>query len=125
MNNEQRMVEEFHAAFDILISKTPILPSNEVKKLRVNLIQEEFDEFKAALGNDDMVEIADGLADILYVIYGAAVSIGLDLEPLFAEVHRSNMTKVGGRRRSDGKWEKPPTYSKAMLTEIIAEQSSQ
>jgi predicted HAD superfamily Cof-like phosphohydrolase len=52
-------------------------------------------------------------------VYGAAVSYGIDMEPVFNEVHRSNMSKVGGHKREDGKWVKPATYSKACLEPII------
>ncbi|MCA9474890.1 MAG: hypothetical protein KC563_03635, partial [Nitrospira sp.] len=56
-------------------------------------------------------------------VYGTAVSLGIDMEPVFKEVHRSNMSKVGGYKREDGKWVKPPTYSPASLDEIIKNQS--
>ena len=53
------------------------------------------------------------MADLLYVVYGTAVSYGIDMDPVFREVHRSNMSKVGGYKRDDGKWVKPATYSPA------------
>ena len=67
--------------------------------------------------------IAKELADLLYVVYGTAVSLGIDMEPVFKEVHRSNMSKVGGYKREDGKWVKPPTYSPAALQDILEAQS--
>jgi len=121
MNKEQKMVEEFHKAFDILVADKPCLPDDETRALRVSLIQEEFAELVVALVDEDLVEVADALADLLYVVYGAGLSFGLDLEPLFTEVHRSNMSKTGGRKREDGKWEKPESYSKAKLKPIIDE----
>lgn len=66
--------------------------------------------------------IAKELADLLYVVYGTAVSCGIDLEPIFREVHRSNMSKVGGHRRADGKWVKPLTYSPAVIEPLLAAQ---
>jgi predicted HAD superfamily Cof-like phosphohydrolase len=57
------------------------------------------------------------------VVYGTAVSLGIDMEPVFKEVHRSNMSKVGGYKREDGKWVKPPTYSPASLDIILEAQT--
>src|SRR2546430_2953806 len=120
MTNEQRMVTEFHRTFDILISATPTTPDEATRSLRVRLIQEEFEELKVALGQQDLAAVAKELADLLYVVYGTAVSCGIDLEPVFREVHRSNMSKVGGHKRADGKWVKPPGYSPARIQPILA-----
>jgi predicted HAD superfamily Cof-like phosphohydrolase len=79
--------------------------------LRVSLIEEEATEFATAVERGDVVEMVDALCDLLYVTYGAAVDLGVDLEPFFDEVHRSNMAKVGGRRRADGKWLKPAGWT--------------
>jgi predicted HAD superfamily Cof-like phosphohydrolase len=107
MNNEQQMVKEFHEAFEIKIADSPTIQDEATKTLRLNLIDEEYDELKQGLEDNNLVEIADGLADMLYVLYGFAVTYGIDLEPVFAEVHRSNMSKVGGHKREDGKWISP------------------
>ena len=56
----------------------------------------------------------------MYVVYGTAISYGIDMEPVFKEVQRSNMSKVGGYKREDGKWVKPPTYSPADIAPILA-----
>jgi len=61
----------------------------------------------------------------LYVVYGTAVSYGIDMKPVFQEVHRSNLSKVGGYKRADGKWMKPPTYSPAKLEQILEAQREQ
>jgi len=76
------------------------------------------------VGEGDTVAVAKELADLLYVVYGTAVSCGIDMEPVFREVHRSNMSKVGGHKREDGKWVKPSTYSPARLELILVAQSS-
>src|SRR4029453_6442141 len=68
--------------------------------------------------------IAKEVADLLYVVYGTAVSYGIDMAPVFREVHRSNMSKVGGYKREDGKWVKPATYSPAAIQPILAEQAA-
>ncbi len=122
MVNEQSMVEEFHRKFEILVNDRPTIPGEATRALRVRLIQEEFDELKDALGKEDLVSVAKEIADLLYVVYGTAVSYGLDMEPVFQEVHRSNLSKVGGYKRADGKWVKPPTYSPACLEPILNHQ---
>jgi len=76
-----------------------------------------------SLRERDTVAVAKELADLLYVVYGTAVSCGIDMEPVFREVHRSNMSKVGGHKREDGKWVKPSTYSPARLELILVDQS--
>ena len=77
---------------------------------------------KEALASDDLPSIAKEMADLLYVVYGTAVSYGIEMQPVFREVHRSNMSKVGGYKREDGKWVKPATYSPACIEPILAEQ---
>ena len=122
MTDEQRMVAEFHRTFDIAGTASPTIPDEATRLLRVRLIQEEFDELQDALGQRDTVAVAKELADLLYVVYGTAVSCGIDMEPVFREVHRSNMSKVGGHKRADGKWVKPATYSPARLEPILVAQ---
>jgi len=123
MSGEQQMVAEFHQAFDIAREPAPTIPDEATRGLRVRLIQEEFDELQEALRGRDTVAVAKELADLLYVVYGTAVSCGIDMEPVFREVHRSNMSKVGGHKREDGKWVKPATYSPARLDPILVAQS--
>ncbi|MGP0593449.1 MazG nucleotide pyrophosphohydrolase domain-containing protein [Nitrospira sp. T9] len=122
MNDAQRMVQEFHKQFEIHVSPTPSIPDEPTQILRKRLIQEEFDELQEAMREKDLPSIAKELADLLYVVYGTAVSLGIDMEPVFQEVHRSNMSKVGGHKREDGKWVKPPTYSPAQLDDLLAAQ---
>jgi predicted HAD superfamily Cof-like phosphohydrolase len=122
MTDAQLMVESFHRLFDIVANMTPTTVGEETRQLRVRLIQEEFDELKDAMANDGLPAIAKEMADLLYVVYGTAVSYGIDIAPVFREVHRSNMSKVGGCKRADGKWIKPPTYSPARIEPILAEQ---
>ena len=120
----QQMVLEFHKEFDIHVANTPIVPDEKTQVLRVRLIQEEFDELKEAFEAKDLPNIAKELADLLYVVYGTAVSYGIDMEPVFQEVQRSNMSKVGGYKREDGKWVKPTTYSPANLKPILDKQAN-
>lgn len=102
MNWEQFLVKGFHEKYGVVINDKPTIPDEETKKLRITLNLEEKDELTEALKANDLVKIADALADRLYVIYGTAVSYGIDLEPIFQEVHNSNMTKEGNLR-DDGK----------------------
>ena len=122
MTKEQKKVLEFHQAFEILINKEPTIADLDTRKLRIKLVSEELSELRDALLGNDIVETADALGDLLYVVYGAGVSLGIDLEPIFNEIHRSNMTKIGGHKRSDGKWVKPKNYEPANLESIITEQ---
>lgn len=125
MTDEQAMVEAFHSKFEIVVQATPKDLNEETKELRVRLIQEEFDELKEAMAAGNLAAVAKELADLLYVTYGTAVSYGIDMEPVFREVHRSNLSKIGGYKRADGKWVKPPTYSPADIESIVDEQREQ
>ncbi len=100
-------VYEFHEKFGCYIGKTPSVPDVGTAALRENLLREEFRETIAALQKGDLVEIADGLADLIYVAAGLAVSYGIPLDEVWEEVHRSNMAKEGGATREDGKILKP------------------
>ncbi|GJL65298.1 MAG: hypothetical protein NPIRA05_02690 [Nitrospirales bacterium] len=122
VNKAQQMVLEFHQQFDIHVADQPTSPDEPTHTLRTRLIQEEFEELQEAMKTKDLPNIAKELADLLYVVYGTAVSFGIDMEPVFQEVHRSNMSKVGGHKREDGKWVKPPTYSPADIVHILESQ---
>lgn len=125
MKSEQNKVKEFHAAFDIPVEHTPTIPDNYAKMRRIALINEECAELFAAMHWEDLVAIADGIADLLYVTLGTAVEYGIDIEPIFNEVHRSNMTKFGGTKREDGKWLKPESYSPANIVDLIKAQKGE
>ena len=122
MYEAQKMVREFHREFEIHVAGRPSVPDPKTMVLRERLIQEEFDELKEAMKAENLPAIAKELADLLYVVYGTAVSYGIDMAPVFREVQRSNMSKVGGYKREDGKWVKPPTYSPARIAPILESQ---
>jgi predicted HAD superfamily Cof-like phosphohydrolase len=124
MMDPQAMVEEFHRKFEIAIGQTPSAPDEGTRQLRMRLIQEEFDELKEAMATQDLAGVAKELADLLYVVYGTAIAYGMDMGPVFREVHRSNLSKVGGYKRADGKWVKPATYSPAQVGPLLAQQSA-
>lgn len=89
-------VGEFHETFGLPVLSEPTIPSKERTELRVNLLSEELDELKEAIQAGDIVEIADALADLQYVLSGAILEFGLgsSFKALFDEVHRSNMSKT-------------------------------
>jgi len=89
-------VKKFHELFNAYIGNTPHIPPTDVCELRVNLLQEELDELKQAIEDKNIVEIADALVDLQYVLSGAVLSFGLQdmFAELFAEVQYSNMSKA-------------------------------
>ena len=115
--------------FDQEVKKSPKLPSEEVVDLRLDLIEEELQELTTASYNEDMVEIADALTDILYVTYGMGAALGIDLDKCFEEVQRSNMSKLGADGkpiyREDGKVMKGENYFKPNIAKYLAEQTDE
>ncbi len=89
-------VADFHKTFRHPVLDTPQIPSEDRCKLRISLIAEELKEFQEAIDSNDMVEIADALCDIQYVLSGAVLEFGLGekFRSLFEEVQRSNMSKA-------------------------------
>ena len=116
-------VFQFMYSFGQETLSRPTLPDVNLAELRLDLIQEEVDELATAFINQDIVEIADALTDILYVTYGAGHAFGLDLDECFEEVHQSNMSKLGidGKPiyRQDGKVLKGRGYTPPQLAKII------
>ena len=109
-------VAAFHEAFDLPRRASPRADIDEsLARLRVALLEEEFGELVQAVAENDLIAIADALADIVYVAYGTALTYGVDLDSVLGEVHRANMSKLGsdGRpiRRDDGKVLKSDQYS--------------
>jgi predicted HAD superfamily Cof-like phosphohydrolase len=135
----REQVREFHIAMGVPADapRPTVIPDERVR-LRARLIAEEFFETMEAMFDDsvdakrgyglayaaqivravldqstvqiDMPALADGLADLDYVVEGTRLEFGLDGAPIAAEVHRANMAKVGGKKREDGKIEKPPGW---------------
>ena len=116
-------VGDFMEAFGQRVEMEPTWPDFNTRELRLELIQEELEELSDAVADRDMIQIADALTDLLYVVYGAGHSFGLDLDECFEEVHRSNMSKLGenGRPiyREDGKVMKGPGYFEPDLEGIL------
>lgn len=120
MIREQQLVAEFHRRFGLQAPET-LDVEHFPGALRVRLIQEEAEEFAEAVRDGDVPEMVDALCDLLYVTYGAAVALGVDLEPFFDEVHQTNLAKTGGSRRADGKWIKPAGWQPPDIKRILRE----
>ena len=116
-------VGDFMEAFGQEVLYVPTMPDFNLAALRLDLIEEEVQELRDGLGRSSLLEVADALTDILYVVYGAGHAFGIDLDDCFHEVHSSNMTKLGedGRPiyREDGKVMKGPNYREPDLGQFV------
>jgi predicted HAD superfamily Cof-like phosphohydrolase len=126
MKNKIEAVKAFHTAFKIGHRETPKADLGADKnKLRFNLMKEENEEYLEAANNNDLVEVADALGDMLYILCGTIIEHGMQykIEEVFDEIQRSNMSKLGGDGqpiyREDGKVLKGPNYFKPNIASII------
>lgn len=123
-------VAAFHRAFGLPWQRRPNIQGvpAHLLRLRETLLEEETTEFIVASHRRDLVGMADALADIVYVAYGTALTLGLDLDALLDEVHRSNMSKLDARGRpvlrDDGKVLKSPRYHAPDIEARLAHQPS-
>jgi len=124
-----RKVQQFHTAFGVPVADAPTgAISAELRALRIRLLEEELEEYKAASAAGDIVAVADALTDLAYVLFGTYVTHGLQnaADALFDEVHRSNMSKLDqhGRPlyREDGKVLKSTRFSEPDLAKILGRQ---
>ena len=117
-------VKTFMDTYGQEVKNTPEFPDSKIVQLRIDLIQEELNELKEAINNNDIIEVADALTDILYVTYGAGHSFGVDLDSCFNEVQNSNMSKLGDDGKpiynESGKVMKGPNYFKPNLNKFVA-----
>jgi len=116
-------VRLFMKTFGQEIKEKANFPNDKIISLRYNLIKEELDEFKQAIENRDIKEVADALTDILYVTYGAGHAFGINLDKCFEEVQNSNMSKLGKDGNpiynDKGKVMKGPDYFKPNLDKFV------
>lgn len=119
------LVGDFMEAMGQYVAGVPDFPDTQTCTLRIELIEEELQELKDALQARDLIEVADALTDLLYVIYGAGHSFGIDLDACFEEVHASNMSKLGPDGypiyREDGKVLKGPDFFEPNLATILGD----
>ena len=117
-------VREFMETFGQEIKEKADFPNDKITSLRHDLIKEELDELKEAMDNNDLLEVADALTDILYVTYGAGHAFGIDLDKCFDEVQNSNMSKLGENGEpiynESGKVMKGPNYFKPDLSKFVS-----
>jgi len=121
-------VAEFHRAFNLPMQRTPSTKIDQsLARLRIALLEEEVSEFAVASEKRDLIGIADALADIVYVVYGTALTYGIDLDSAVREVHRSNMSKLGSDGkpliRDDGKVLKSELYFPPDLESVVGRQA--
>ncbi len=125
MQRAYGQLKEFHDTYEVYVGKAPHLPEIKQRELRRRLLEEEYREYVAAEQDDDLVGIADALADIVYIAIGTALAYGIPFDKVWEEVHASNMSKLDadGRpvRREDGKVLKGQNYFPPDISRIIKE----
>jgi predicted HAD superfamily Cof-like phosphohydrolase len=126
MDNKLKAVKEFHEAFGLGVNESPIAKLTDQKlKLRFDLMAEENDEYLMAAKNNDLIEVADALGDMLYILCGTILEHGMQykIEEVFNEIQQSNMSKLGANGkpiyREDGKVMKGPNYFKPDILKIL------
>ena len=116
-------VGTFMKTFGQEVKKKPSFSTEKINKLRIDLIKEELEELTEAMNNNDLLEVADALTDILYVTYGAGHAFGIDLDKCFDEVQNSNMSKLDENGKpiynEYGKVMKGPNYFKPDLSKYV------
>ena len=116
-------VGTFMKTFGQEVKDKPAFSTDKINKLRIDLIKEELEELTEAMKNNDLLEVADALTDILYVTYGAGHAFGIDLDKCFEEVQNSNMSKLDENGQpiynESGKVMKGPDYFKPDLSKFI------
>ena len=117
-------VKTFMETFGQEVKAKPSFSTDKINSLRYDLIKEELEELKVAMKNNDLLEVADALTDILYVTYGAGHAFGIDLDKCFDEVQNSNMSKLGENGKpiynESGKVMKGPNYFKPDLSKFVS-----
>ncbi len=126
MKKRLKAVQDFHNAFGLGVEELPIAKLSEQKlKLRFDLMAEENDEYLEAAQNNDLIEVADALGDMLYILCGTILEHGMQhkIEEVFDEIQRSNMSKLDANGepiyREDGKVMKGPNYFKPNISLIL------
>ena len=126
MKHQLNSVKKFHTVYKLNYSETPTteIDLNTIK-LRFNLMDEENKEYFEAAKNNDLIEVADALGDMLYILCGTIIEHGMQnkIEEIFNEIQRSNMSKLDKNGnpiyREDGKVMKGPNYFKPNISSII------
>lgn len=126
MDNKLKAVKAFHEAFGLGVKESPTAQlSTQKLKLRFDLMAEENEEYLEAAQNNDLVEVADALGDMLYILCGTILEHGMQykIEAVFNEIQQSNMSKLGANGkpiyREDGKVMKGPNYFKPDIIKVL------
>ena len=127
MNKQIEHVRAFHEVYDVPMLNDPGMPSKDRQSLRHRLLSEELQEYKEACENNDLIEVADSLVDLAYILFGTVLEHGLEkhFEAMFEEVQRSNMSKLDENgmpiKREDGKVLKGPNFFLPDLKGVLNE----
>lgn len=116
-------IETFH--IQVMEENFPTFPhitTPKYRDLRLKLIKEEVEETLEAILKEDLVELADGICDSIVVLLGTAITYGIDIRPIWDEIHRTNMAKKGGVLREDGKRLKPEDWEPPNVAGLLQEQ---
>ena len=117
-------VKKFMKTFGQEVKEKAEFPNDKITSLRLDLIKEELNELTEAINNNDLLEVADALTDILYVTYGAGHAFGINLDKCFEEVQNSNMSKLDEKGKpiynEYGKVMKGPNYFKPDLSKFVS-----
>ena len=126
MKHQLNSVKKFHQVYNLNYSESPTTKiTQETVKLRFKLMAEENEEYLSAAKNNDLVEVADALGDMMYILCGTIIEHGLQhkIEKIFDEIQRSNLSKLGNDGlpiyREDGKVMKGPNYFKPNISKIL------
>ena len=126
MKNKFCAVTVFHKAFGLVVNNTPTTDIDEsTMNLRFSLMDEENKEYLEAIKNNDIIEVADALGDMLYILCGTIITHGMQhvIDQVFEEIQNSNMSKLGSDGkpiyREDGKVLKGPNYFRPDIAKIL------
>lgn len=114
-----RDVEAFHKKMHLPVRKIPHVPGKDERDLRMRLLSEEYVELQSGIMEKNLIDIADGAADLIYVTIGTLLHFGLPFDPIWNEVQRTNMLKEPGNTRGDGKILKPAGWVGPDIESII------
>lgn len=127
MSSLEMMVRQFNEVYEVEEAPKPKLPTEEEATLCNNLIHEELMELNTAFDDQNIIEIADAITDIIYVTAQQGAKLGLPIDALLREVQRSNMSKLDEQgkpiRRADGKVLKGPNFSEPDIVGVLMEVS--
>lgn len=122
------LVRQFHNVFGLFAADRPTVPSDELAGIRQRLLEEEVGELAVAIQGRRLDEIARELADVVYVAYGTALTYGIDLDAVLAEIHRANMSKLGPDGVPvvrDGKVVKSQSFQPPDVAAVLSRENSE